>query len=261
MAFVLMYARRHGLVTETGLSDIEKECIEQAKGARMEYKQTLDEMDGIEPGTRRSRNISTEEKHLIRLRNNRHSGSALKVFQEVLLRAMSARLLQIDNEVVEGTESRKAYINPSLSNGTETHLEDSAINNNVPILPKWGEPKLHLRRHLARLNGIGMVGNLETSPEQQSVTPEPARTKTARLPLHHPASSSFCQVEMWGTIRAQVQNSTVIESRGMEAGTSRTTPGKGSFLPRRAIKGPEVSTPFTLEQTGVMRQNVNEKAD
>lgn len=94
MRFVNAYARRHGLPSEVGGSATEKKFLELAQAAREEYRLIL---DGIERDTSEAhpnQNSSLQHKHQHRLRANRNTGRAHKVFKEVFMLLVSTFLVQ-----------------------------------------------------------------------------------------------------------------------------------------------------------------------
>lgn len=129
--FIREYAQKHGLITDITSSDIGKECVEEAEDARQDFKELFCmQGNGMGP-ERRSRDLPIDEKHEIRLENNRNAGRGMKVYEEVLFRLLSSRLLQLERE-----EKDEPYI-PDRS--TELHPQifpeviDSSLANEILV--------------------------------------------------------------------------------------------------------------------------------
>lgn len=111
MVFVHDYCTQRNIPLEPGKTDIEKQCQFRADIAREEYKRLIRDDDHTVPPTspsheflstfksiRRSRpreKLTGAQKYATRLRNNRKSAHAAKVYHEVFRREMSAVLAGI----------------------------------------------------------------------------------------------------------------------------------------------------------------------
>lgn len=122
MDFVYDYCQRNALPIEAGCSQVEQECARRADKARREYKALRRESDEALLADTRSpqqvahnrddrgtvitpsnqameRNrLSASDKYNIRLRNNRKSAHASKVYQEILKREISRYLCSSTTE-------------------------------------------------------------------------------------------------------------------------------------------------------------------
>lgn len=99
MAFVLAYCREHGLPDEVVLSEPEQRAHARASDARERYKSRRNALESVSaassaasPAGEGGRGIGVSvdaAKYKTRLRNNRKSAHASKVFREVLRRELS----------------------------------------------------------------------------------------------------------------------------------------------------------------------------
>lgn len=107
MSFVYDYCKRNDLPVDPGDSQLERECASRADRAREEYKNRCTEIDNqndLHGGVVYMRinghaSLSAAEKYGIRLRNNRKSAHASKVFTEVMKRELSKELSKRKEDV------------------------------------------------------------------------------------------------------------------------------------------------------------------
>lgn len=117
MTFVDIYSSHHNLPEEPGHTLAEKSCQIRAADARDEYKRLLrrkeeslhssgvpsdNNMDGVQ---RKHEKLSGAEKHIRRLKNNRRSAHASKVYSEVLRREISSMLHRRSHELKSKCQS------------------------------------------------------------------------------------------------------------------------------------------------------------
>lgn len=114
MTFVDTYSAYHNLPSEPGCTPVEQSCQSRAAAARDEYKRLLRHMEaslppsGSSSTTQRERlqrgrtTLSWAEKYARRLKNNRRSAHAAKVYAEILRREISAVLCRLSDEEKSG---------------------------------------------------------------------------------------------------------------------------------------------------------------
>lgn len=118
MRFVKDHCRRHSLPFEAGTSQVEKECARRADLAREDYKarqmeiekQIISRSESVaslgSADCNERKKLTPSQKYGIRLRNNRKSANASKVYGEVLKREISHRLRDVSTPDCRNCELR-----------------------------------------------------------------------------------------------------------------------------------------------------------
>lgn len=156
LSFVLDYSRRNNLPLEPGGTLIEQECARRSERARQEYKEQCTEIErnndlrlvGDLSKKNRRDALSAAQKYGIRLRNNRKSAHASKVFEEVMKRELSRELSK------------------RICNTPPVHLREG--DSRVQISVEKGKTELILRRDIeSRTKHLVVEGEMETCSQKK----------------------------------------------------------------------------------------------